>query len=123
MNKENTHSFSSSMRVSSLDVLIQISILFLALSATSAYAATDTATTHIKVDQVGYLPTAPKIAVVDSSGTAQSFTVKRTDDNEVVFQGKLSPAVHDLSSGDQVQAADFSAFRKAGRYYIDVPGV
>ena len=124
MNKENSDSFDRGMGFSSQGVFIQISILFLlALWAASGHAAAETATTHIKVDQVGYLPTAPKIAAVAASGAAQSFTVKRTDDSAVVFQGKLSPAVHDPNSGDQVQAANFSAFRQAGRYYIDVPGV
>jgi endoglucanase len=40
-----------------------------------------------------------------------------------VFEGKLGAAARDGNSGNQVQAADFSSFRQAGTYYIDVPGV
>ena len=41
-------------------------------------------------------------------------SVRRSSDNAVVFKGKLTPAQADANSGDQVQAADFSAFA-AGR--------
>jgi endoglucanase len=41
----------------------------------------------------------------------------------VVFQGKLAQAQADSLTGDQVQAADFSSFHKAGSYYLEIPGV
>jgi endoglucanase len=41
----------------------------------------------------------------------------------VVWKGKLGAPVADADTGDQVQAADFSSFHKAGSYYIEVPGV
>jgi endoglucanase len=109
-------------------VFMRISVpFFIVLLAASLGVAAETATTNIKVDQVGYFPNAPKIALIDSTGTgsspAQNFALKRTSDNAVVFQGKLSAVVHDSKSGDHIQAADFSAFRKSGRYYIDVSGV
>jgi endoglucanase len=87
-------------------------------------AFAQTATTSIKVDQVGYLPDAPKIALLSASGSnPQNFLIKRTKDNSVAFQGKLSSAVHDPNSGDDVQAADFSGLREPGRYYVDVPSI
>jgi len=98
--------------------------------AASAYAAPapalDAATTTaaqltIKVDQVGYPLDAPKVALV--SVPANSFKLQRSGDNQVVFEGKLGPAAADKDSGDQVQAADFSAFHQAGTYYLSVPGV
>jgi len=106
---------------------MRISMFFLVLLTASSCAAAETATTNIKVDQAGYLADAPKIALVDSTGTKSSpapkFAIKRTSDNAVVYQGKLSAAVHDSNSGDQVRSADFSVFHKSGRYYIHVPGV
>ena len=87
-------------------------------------AAAQTATTNIKVDQVGYLPAAPKVAFITAQGSSpQHFSVKRTSDNSVAFEGKLSSAAHDANSGDDVANADFSGLRQPGRYYIDVPGV
>lgn len=86
--------------------------------------AADAASTTIKLDQVGYLPNAPKVALVASSNSSvQTYALRRTSDNQVVFQGKLGAAAHDANTGDDVRAADFSSFRKPGRYYLEVPGV
>jgi endoglucanase len=41
----------------------------------------------------------------------------------LVLRGVLGPAETDPLSGDTVQAADFSRLRRAGSYYIQVPGV
>ena len=73
-------------------------------------------TTAIKVDQVGYLTDGPKVALV--SAPAESFSLKRTSDNSVVFQSKLEPGANDLDSGDRIRAADFSAVHAPGRSYI-----
>jgi len=75
----------------------------------------------IKVDQVGYPLTGPKVALVSAPGT--TFEVLRSSDNSSAFQGKLTPAQTDENSGDGVEAADFSTLRQPGRYYVSVPGV
>jgi endoglucanase len=75
----------------------------------------------IKVDQVGYPIDGPKVALVDA--TAKAFVLKRSSDGVVVFHGRLAPAELDSNSGDKVQVADFSSFRQAGKYFIEVPGV
>src|SRR5271165_1479982 len=89
-----------------------------ALLAEIAVAASPTL--DIKVDQVGYLPSAPKIALVASATPATDFAVRRSSDDSVVLRGKLSPAEADPDSGDRVQAADFSTLHESGRYYLDV---
>ena len=84
------------------------------------------ATTQIKVDQVGYLPNAPKYAMVVSSGPAAAnskFQVHRSADHSVVFSGRLSEPVTDPDTNDRVQQADFSALRKNGNFYLEVAGV
>jgi endoglucanase len=86
-----------------------------------ALGADNTAQISIKVDQVGYPLSGPKIALVSAPGT--SFEVKRSSDNVTVFKGKLTQAQTDRNSGDRVQAADYSALRTAGRYYVEIPGV
>lgn len=78
-------------------------------------------TTDIKVDQVGYLPSAPKVVMV--AAATGTFVVRRVGDAEVVFRGKLSAPAADANSGDRVQTADFSALKKEGRFYLEVPGV
>lgn len=80
-------------------------------------------TSGIKVDQVGYLPTAPKVAMVAARTATGTFVVRRFGEGEVVFRGKLSAPAADASSGDSVQTADFSSLKKEGRFYLEVPGV
>jgi endoglucanase len=77
----------------------------------------------IKVDQAGYPSSAPKLAMVVSSGAAPRFQIRRTSDGSAVFKGDLSASVMDANSGDSIQRADFSVFTKPGEYYIDVDGL
>jgi endoglucanase len=81
----------------------------------------------IKVDQVGYPLDGPKVALVstslDQSNIPFSFQLRRSSDNSVVFQGKVGLPEIDKNTGDQVQAADFSAFSQPGRYYLEIPGL
>jgi endoglucanase len=81
-----------------------------------------TPTVDIKVDQVGYLPAAPKIAIVTAPSAAGTFTVRRAGAGDVVLRGTLTAPAADANSGDRVRAADFSALTRPGRYYLDVPG-
>jgi endoglucanase len=92
----------------------------LLLLAAPAFAAAPT--TDIKVDQVGYLNTAPKIAMVVSKTPATDFTVRTAGNDSVAFRGKLAAALDDPDSGDRVQSADFTSLRRTGQYYLEVPG-
>lgn len=84
-------------------------------------AASESPVSSIKIDQVGYLLQAPKVALV--TGSATTFSIKRSDTGTVMFKGKLAAPVSDSNSGDQVRTADFSGLRQAGTYYLEVPGV
>jgi endoglucanase len=95
-------------------------ILLLILAAPLFAAAP---TLEIKVDQVGYLNTSAKVALVASNTAATKFTVNNAKDGAVVFSGSLTAPLEDPDSGDSVQAADFSRFVRPGTYYVDVPGV
>lgn len=77
----------------------------------------------IKVDQVGYLTDAAKVAFIASASPAAAFTVRRASDGRVVFSGIPAAPVDDADSGDRVQALDFSAVRATGTFYLDVPAV
>ncbi len=78
-------------------------------------------TAAIKVDQVGYLTGAVKIAFVTSP--AKTFEIRRSSDGRLALRGLLGPAATDPLSGDTVETADFSRLRRAGSYYIQIPGV
>jgi endoglucanase len=113
------------------------SLAFVALSATLAVGAgppapspapeeatppATTPTLDIKVDQAGYLPEAPKVALVVAKAAAGDFSVRRAD-GSVAFRGKLASPAEDPDTGDRVQAADFTKLAEGGTYSLDVPGV
>lgn len=103
-------------------VRIGICVLsFVSLVAISNAVAADGKSVQIKVDQVGYLPDGPKVALVTAQ--ASTFEVKSASDNGTAFKGELSQASKDADTGDSVQIADFSKLKKPGTYYLDVPGV
>lgn len=77
----------------------------------------------IKLNQVGYLPQAPKLAMVTGAGATGRFAVRRAADASRVIEGSLGPAVFDADTGDTVRVADFSAFTQTGTYQLEVPGV
>src|SRR5580704_1603235 len=95
--------------------------ILLLLLAAPLFAADPTL--EIKVDQVGYLPNAAKIAMVVSKARSNEFKVVNSKDGKLAFPGTLSAPTEDYDSGDAIQVADFSKLIKPGTYYIDVPGV
>lgn len=91
---------------------LSLSLLCLAAGAASAQA--------IKVNQVGFLPQANKLAVV-AQGPQAGFEVVDLDGNPV-FKGALGAASGWAPSGETVRVADFSALTRPGRYRLKVDG-
>lgn len=76
----------------------------------------------IKLNQVGFLPAAQKLAAV--TGNAQGrFAVIDAASGKQVHEGSLGPAATWDASGEQVRLADFSALRTPGSYRLRVPGL
>lgn len=95
-------------------------VWFIILCTALSFSA-DVPTTKIKIDQVGYLPNAPKVALVDTE--SETFLVKRVTDGSIVLRGTLGASVTDRDTGDRIQTADFSALKAPGSYYLEIPGV
>ena len=76
----------------------------------------------IRIDQVGYLPDGPKLAMV-ASGSAEKFEVRAERGGAVAYSGTLDEPERDENSGDLLRMADFSDLRRPGRYVVYVPGV
>jgi endoglucanase len=94
--------------------------LLLAVALAAPLAAP---TAAIRVDQVGYPASAPKVAMVVAPGVAATFTVHRVGNGRQVFAGQLSAPIEDADSGDLVRHADFSGLKALGRYELRVAGV
>jgi hypothetical protein len=97
-------------------------ILLLQSLAVAAAAATDP-TSFVRVNQVGYLPDAPKVAVIcmlAPAGPAR-YTVRDESGRAVLSkqgrktEGAFGPCVN-------TQRLDFSAIRRDGRYVIEASG-
>ncbi|MCE7063274.1 glycoside hydrolase family 9 protein [Dyadobacter sp. CY343] len=75
----------------------------------------------IRLNQVGFYPQAPKLAVV--VGEKSTDFVVRDAAGKAVFKGKLSEIRNNQHSGKVSRIADFSSVKKAGKYTLEVPGL
>ena len=74
----------------------------------------------IKLNQLGYLPHAEKIAIVPDTDQTE-FKIVSTNNNEVIFKGPLSESMQWPPAGDSsFKRADFSSVTPPGRYYLVV---
>ncbi len=105
--------------------------LCLILYATMSWSEPTTIDEHIKIDQFGYPPDAPKIAVIsnpitgfnagDTFTAGSTYQIRSWDDDAVVFTGSTtawnSGATHS-QSGDKAWWFDFSTLTDEGSYYV-----
>jgi len=75
----------------------------------------------IRLNTVGYLPLAPKLASIGVPCT--NFAVIRVADGVTVFKGRVTGPVPDADTQEQLYTADFSKLRQSGEYQLDVPGL
>ena len=77
----------------------------------------------ITLNQVGFYPKAPKIAVVADPPTGDIFYIVSAAKGDTVFSGRLGPLTASSNSPLSTRLADFSTFRKEGVYSIAIPGM
>ena len=86
--------------------------------ASAASAQTDA----IRLNQVGFYPEGPKVAVA-VGGEAGPFVVRPEGGGEAVFRGELGPVAEWSASGERVRQADFSRLATPGAYVVEIPGL
>ncbi|MGX1506720.1 UNVERIFIED_CONTAM: endoglucanase [Streptomyces graminofaciens] len=102
--------------------------LFTPSSGIAAEAAAPAATagsdpSPVRVNQVGYLTAADKIATVVAASTSPlSWQLRGAGDNAVVASGTTRVHGSDPASGDHVHQADFSSVTRPGDYRLSVDG-
>ncbi len=96
-------------------------LLFLIFAAVSSISTAQDASAKIRLNQIGFYPNAPKVAVVadDIDG---DFTVTSASTGEMVFISKLSPPHKSAFSPKVTRIADFSGVTKPGSYKLNLPG-
>jgi endoglucanase len=77
----------------------------------------------IRLNQIGFYPGAPKKAVVVGQTAKGNFYLKEATTRNIVFTGVLSADIANPLSGKKNVIADFSAFQKSGRYYLEIPAI
>lgn len=85
----------------------------------TSFAYAQTATQHIRMNQLGFLPYAQKNAAIVNT-TATSFSIKNAE-NQVVFTSSLNTTGFWAASGEQVKIADFTIVTTPGTYTLEVP--
>lgn len=76
----------------------------------------------LHLNQVGFYPGAPKVAVVMGAAGGR-FSLMAPGSTKPVFTGELSAARYDSLAQQTVRVADFSACRAQGTFVVAVPGV
>ncbi len=79
-------------------------------------------TKGIRLNQLGFYPKGPKIAIVQGDSGTEFFVADTTGKREF-FRGKLEKGIKSYYSDKVYRAADFSSFKQAGQFVIVVPGV
>ncbi len=77
----------------------------------------------IELNQVGFYPSAPKMAVVTGTPATDQFFVVGADNGDTVFTGRLGPTMASANSSLSTRLADFSELKKEGVYCVLVPGM
>ncbi|QHT68504.1 cellulase [Rhodocytophaga rosea] len=76
----------------------------------------------IRLNQIGFYPKAPKMAVLVKEG-GTTYYIATPDLQRTVFTGKLSEPRTSPFSGKQTRMADFSAFIQPGKYVLWIPEI
>lgn len=98
-----------------------IYILLICILTPSFITAQETAT-KIRLNQIGFYPKAPKIAVITDDINSE-FIIKSASSGEIVFKSKLSTPHKSEFSPKVTRIADFSEFTKPGIYKLNLPGL
>ena len=78
----------------------------------SAQTAPD-GNTNIKLNQIGFYPAAPKIAVITNTNAGKFYI--QNSSKKTVFTGELKQSVQPAFSGKYTYIANFTSFHKPGK--------
>ena len=101
---------------SSLIIIVLVAFLLVSLKGYSQIA-----TENIKLNQLGFYPFGPKIAVITTKEPLQKYYVIRENQKDTVFKGTLGSLMQSANSATKTQIADFTKYTKPGSYFIYIP--
>ncbi len=98
-------------------------VLLLLFAVLFADASAQTILDSIALNQLGFYPKAPKIAVVKGNTKADLFYLINEQNKDTVYKSELGKEIQSANSSTRTRIADFSRFAKKGVYKIYIPGV
>jgi endoglucanase len=99
----------------------KIILLILICTSLFPFLSAQDAASKIRINQIGFYPDAPKIAVI-TDDKASDFIIKSVSSGEVVLKSKLSAPHKSVFSPQLTRIADFSSVSKPGIYLLSLPG-
>ena len=76
---------------------------------------------NIKLNQLGFYPFGPKVAVLTASTSSSQFYILPVNGTDTLFKGTLSVERQSAFSKTKTRIADFSSFDKPGSYVLYIP--
>lgn len=80
-------------------------------------------TSRIQLNQLGFYPDGPKLAIITGETSATGFYITSTNLRDTVFTGTLGAEKQSANSTTKTKWADFSALKNKGSYVVLIPGV
>jgi endoglucanase len=87
----------------------------------SGTAFSQSSNNMVKLNQLGFYPEAPKIAI-SPSAEATTFHIRNAADGTVVYHGEFSGGGAYSFTGETVKVADFTKFKTPGKYVLYADG-
>ncbi len=99
-----------------------LAVPIFSLFSCSALLAQSGASEQIRLNQIGFYPDDPKMAIVVNSD-AKKFFLLGYEKKDTVYKGTLATGGLWPYSGEKTSKADFSPFVKPGKYLLAVPSL
>ena len=95
-------------------VLIFFTLQFISCKEIHSQSSSD----DIKLNQAGFYPNSPKIAVITNHFTSSEFYLTSENLKDTFFTGLLSEEKQSAYSSTKTRIADFSSFTRPGKYKV-----
>ncbi len=99
---------------------LNLTLIILIFSST---AFSQGVSTQIKINQLGFYPKGPKIAIVTGDSASSTFYITSANLRDTVYKGNLSPEKKSAFSSLITRSADFSSLTTEGNYFVCIPGI
>jgi endoglucanase len=105
-----------------LTLLILYTCVSGAVFGSKSLVIADTVSKEIRLNQLGFYPDAPKIAIITAAGFSD-FSITSPDRKEPVFSDKLKVSAEPALNGKKTLIADFTSLAIPGNYSVTVKGL